>query len=134
MAIGAIELFRVDANPTPRYPGCENEGRNDALRHTYTMARIGDYYTYEAARKIGDAREVTTGNTPVPEMLMDVWNHRAAVELLQQPENQKKPRMEIIENGLNSGILKTRPFPVIPADFFSPHRTRPNPVMATTEP
>lgn len=90
-------------------PGRAHNDAADAFRHAlwnYKMAkRIGP----EAAKRFGDAHEISAVNDP-EERLMDLYNNEIGRRLAVDPRNRTRPDEEVVMEALRDGVLRTKPF------------------------
>lgn len=100
------------------FPGCANNHLRDAFRHSDSIFRIADISGTDIAVAIGDAREKGSYNSQEL-FLMDVYNHRAAADLVEHYEANDKDMSDVQQiflQGIKDGDLAIYPYPLVPKD------------------
>ena len=85
----------------------------DAYRHALWNYLMTQKLGPDAAKRFGDAHEVTVPN-PDSERLMDLFNNNVGRGLALDPKNKGRPAADVIMEALRSGQLQTRPFNLKP--------------------
>ena len=86
-----------------------HDNEADAFRYALWSFRITRELGAEAAKRFGDAHEITHAG-PAGELLMDLYNNNAGRQMALDPRNRDRPPEEVILEALRAGRLQTRPY------------------------
>jgi hypothetical protein len=111
LADGAIKNTKMNVESGKLPHGTPHNNAADAYRHAYWLYSIAIEYGPETAKRVGDAHEVAKPNDD-GERTMDLYNNRQAILAASNPDNSDRSAEEVAMELLNSGKLRTRPFPV----------------------
>ncbi len=82
----------------------------DAFRHAYFSFEMTQHLGVDAAKRFGDAHEISGPNHP-DERMMDLYNNHVGRQLAKDPANIGKSPEQVVMEALRAGRLRTRPYP-----------------------
>ncbi len=103
----ATNAQNVTAKHYPHVIPHNNEA--DAFRHAYWSYEMALKYGLEMAKEIGDGHEIT-GENPLSERAMDLFNNRVGRELALDPNNKGQGAEDVIIKAIKDGKLRLKPF------------------------
>ena len=81
-------------------------GAADAFRHTYWSYRMTEDVGPDAAKRFGDAHEITEPG-PDGDRLMDLYNNNLGRRLALDPANQGRPAEDVVLEAIKNGDAQT---------------------------
>ncbi len=84
-------------------------GAADAFRHTYWSYRMTEALGPDAAKRYGDAHEITVRG-PDGDRLMDLYNNNLGRRLALDPANKGRPAEDVVLEAIKKGDAQTQPF------------------------
>ncbi|MCH7691933.1 MAG: hypothetical protein IID50_00670, partial [Proteobacteria bacterium] len=84
-------------------------GAADAFRHIYWSYRMTEDVGPDAAKRFGDAHEITEP-TPDGDRLMDLYNNNLGRRLALDPANKGRPAEDVVLEAIKKGDAQTQPF------------------------
>ena len=89
-----------------------NGGDADAFRHAYWNYRMTEELGPDAAKRFGDAREITAPG-PDGDRLMDLFNNNVGRRLALDPANKGRPAEDVILDAMKKGQLQAQLFKIL---------------------
>jgi len=107
----ARELSEEAGSATGKqFPGVlPHDNPADAFRHALWSFRMTRDLGAEAAKRFGDAHEVSRPNRP-GELLMDLYNNNTGRRMAFDPRNRDRTPEEVIREALREGRLQISPY------------------------
>ncbi len=99
------ELIRKGRFPKAGIGG----GAADAFRHIYWSYRMTEDVGPDAAKRFGDAHEITVRG-PDGDRLMDLFNNNLGRRLALDPANKGRPAEDVVLEAIKKGDAQTQPF------------------------